>query len=310
MHRIIGTYEGIQPGPLLICTSALHGNELAGVKALEYVFKMLEVEPITNPDFQFRGRLVGLTGNLEAIRKGQRFIKRDMNRMWMPDNVQRIKQMPRYLLEPEERELKDLIYVMETEFHNYPDVPTVVLDLHTTTADGGIFCIATEDPESIRLASELHAPVILGMLQGIRGTTMHYFRRDVLHRDIVCFAFEAGQHEDHRSVNRAIAAIIGCLRALNMVEVEDVETVHDNLLIEYSRDLPRIAELAEAYQIKDETTFEMLPNFRNFQAVRQGQLLAYDQGEPLYASEDGLILMPRYQNQGDDGYFLLRVLVE
>lgn len=310
MQRIIGTFEGGSPGHLLICTAGLHGNELAGIKALEYVFKMLEVEHITNPQFQFHGRLVGIAGNIQAMEQGKRYIKQDMNRMWMPDNVARIRRTPPHLLEPEERELRDMVQHIDEEMAHRPEAPVVVLDLHTTTADGGIFCIATEDPESVRIASELHAPVILGMLHGIRGTTMHYFRREVIPRDITAFAFESGQHEDPKSVNRSIAAIIACLRALDMVDPKHVESVHDQVLIDYSAGLPRIAELIQAYQIQDEESFEILPDFRNFQPVTRGQLLAYDAGQAVHAIEDSLILMPRYQKLGDDGYFLLRVLVD
>ena len=179
----------------------------------------------------------------------------------------------------------------------------MVMDMHTTTADGGIFTIATEDPESVRLATALHAPVILGMLSGLEGTTMHYFHRDILHRDIMTFAFEAGRHEDPVSMNRSIAAIIACLRAMGMVQPEDVANVHDNLLIAYSEGLPQIAELIEVYKIKDQEQFALLPGFLNFQPVQKGQTLAYDCGEAVVAKEDGLILMPRYQQQGDDECF-------
>ncbi len=309
-RRIIGQYSGTQPGPVLICTAGLHGNETAGVKALEYVFKMLEVEPITNPGFQFTGHLIGLAGNLKGIQKGVRFIDHDMNRLWMPDKVARIKTQPIELLGSEEREVQELLRIIEHVFMEHPDAPIVVMDMHTTTADGGIFTIATEDPESVRLATALHAPVILGMLSGLEGTTMHYFHRDILHRDIMTFAFEAGRHEDPVSMNRSIAAIIACLRAMGMVQPEDVANVHDNLLIAYSEGLPQIAELIEVYKIKDQEQFALLPGFLNFQPVQKGQTLAYDCGEAVVAKEDGRILMPRYQQQGDDGFFLLRVLVE
>ena len=54
MHqRLIDRYTHDLNGPLLIVMAAMHGNEPAGVRALEYLFKMLEVEPITNHNFQF-----------------------------------------------------------------------------------------------------------------------------------------------------------------------------------------------------------------------------------------------------------------
>jgi len=86
-NRIIGDHIGDHHGPLLIVFGAMHGNEPAGVRALEMVFKMLEVEPITNPSFQFSGKLIGLIGNLQAYQKKVRFIDKDLNRSWKPDLI-------------------------------------------------------------------------------------------------------------------------------------------------------------------------------------------------------------------------------
>jgi succinylglutamate desuccinylase len=309
-RRLVGHYGGAHPGPVLIVTAALHGNELAGLRALERTFSLLDEEPKRRPGFRFRGDLYGLAGNLQAIDKGVRYVESDMNRMWTPAQIERVRSTPRRFLRDERRELSELLEAIETILAAHPDVPIVVLDLHTTTADGGIFCIATEDPESIRIASELHAPVVLGMLTGIEGTTMHHFRRDRLGRDITCFVFEAGQHDDPLSIDRATAAIIATLRALELVQHEDVESHHDQILIDYARNLPGIVDLVQVYRIRQGAHFEMLPGFHNFQKVQRGQLLAYEDGHPIKAIDDGIILMPRYQPQGDDGFFILRVLVD
>ncbi len=52
---------------MLICLGGIHGNEPAGVMAVDLILKMLEVEPITNPDFEFRGTIVGIRGNMQAL---------------------------------------------------------------------------------------------------------------------------------------------------------------------------------------------------------------------------------------------------
>ena len=72
-ERIIGRYSGSDRGPLLIVFGGMHGNEPAGIEALEIMFHMLEMEPMTNPEFRFCGRLVGFRGNLQALREGSRF---------------------------------------------------------------------------------------------------------------------------------------------------------------------------------------------------------------------------------------------
>jgi len=45
LNRIIGRYDGSEKGPMLVCIGAMHGNEPAGVRAIELVLKMLDVEP-------------------------------------------------------------------------------------------------------------------------------------------------------------------------------------------------------------------------------------------------------------------------
>lgn len=310
IDRIIGRYVGEDPGPLLICTAALHGNEMAGYHALKEVFHLLDIEKNKNPGFRFRGELVGLAGNLQAIGKGIRYIEQDMNRMWTAEQMAQVRKTPRHLLRNERLELRDLIETIDLIISEHPITSVVIMDIHTTTAEGGIFCIATEDPESIRIASELHAPVILGMLTGIQGTTMHYFNPTNFNREVTSFVFEAGQHHDSLSINRSISAIVACLRGIGMVNMDDVETKHDEILKTYSERLPRVAELIQAYQISDEESFQILPGFKNFDKVEKGQVIAFERGHPLKAIEDSLILMPRYQPLGDDGYFLLRVLID
>ncbi len=51
-ERVIGIFDENHRGPLVIMFGGIHGNETAGVKALEYLIKMLEVEHITNETFQ------------------------------------------------------------------------------------------------------------------------------------------------------------------------------------------------------------------------------------------------------------------
>lgn len=306
LERVLGRYTGAEKGPLLVVFGAMHGNEPAGVKALEMMLKMLEVEPVTNPDFRFKGRLLGLIGNVRAMQAGKRFIQRDLNRQWTVDNVTRIRQTPATELEAEDLEIKEVLALIESEIADYQPTKLVVLDLHTTTAFGGIFSIPTDEEESIRIALELHAPVVKGMLKGIRGTSLHYFNNRNFEIETVAVCFESGQHEEELSVNRAIAAITNCMRTIGCVDGVHIENRHDYMLIEYSKDLPKLAELIEIHSIAPEDDFEMMPNYRNFQEIKKGEWLAKDRKGKILSSINGRILMPLYQKQGEDGFFLIR----
>ncbi len=307
-HRrhVLGEFIGNNPGPLFICMAGMHGNEVAGVEAVKTVFHLLEMEPHVNPTFSYNGTFIGILGNAEAYRENKRFIAKDLNRIWTPENVRRVKNTPYQDLEAEDRELRELVELVEAKIRQHKPSRLIMLDLHTTSAFGGIFAIASDMPESIRIAVELHAPVITGMLAGISGTTLHYFVRENFGVPTVGVAFEAGQHNDHLSMNRCMAAIINCMRSINAVRAEDVENRHDALLIEYSKDLPKVARLVSVHHIKPDDYFRMKPGFRNFQLVQKGQLLATDIRGPIYAPESGRILMPLYQNQGSDGFFIVQ----
>lgn len=308
MHqeRIICSFEGPERGPMLICLGGIHGNELAGVRAIDLVGKMLEVEPITNPDFRYSGMFLGLRGNLQALRAGKRFIDKDMNRSFTSGNIRKIRENEITAFDAEDFEIMDLIGIVDRKIAAYKPERVIVMDLHTTTAKGGIFCITNdEDPKSVRLAVDLRAPVIKGIAKGIRGTTLEYFTSENLKVPTTAVVFEAGQHNEPLSVNRSIAAIINCMSSIGSVRAEDVENQHNYLLIEYSKDLPKVAELIKWHKVTESDGFTMLPNFTNFQPVKKGELLAHDRNGPIYAPESGMLLMPKYQEQGDDGYFII-----
>ena len=307
-ERVIGKYEGKERGPLLIVFGAMHGNEPAGVKALEQMFDMLKHEPNQNPDFIFYGKMVGLIGNLNAYRQGKRFIKKDLNRQFTDENVKRVNNSPTSELDAEDIELKELLAAIHFEIETYQPDKIVFLDFHTTTAFGGIFTIPQETPESLAIAVELHAPVVKGLLTNLKGTTLHYFTEENFGKGTVAVTFESGQHNEPLSVNRAIAALTNCMRTIGCVEAAHIENRHDKILIEFSTGLPKIAELITIHNIQPNDNFVMVPNYKNFQTVKKGEMLARDRHGEIHAIEDGLILMPLYQKQGDDGFFLIKTL--
>jgi len=286
----------------------MHGNEPAGVQALETVFALLDREPLVNPGFQYKGRLLGLIGNWRAYSEGKRFIVKDLNRQWTPENVERIRNAAPSDLDSEDQDLLEILQIVEAEIADCQPTHVVLLDLHTTSAEGGIFAIATDDPESIRIATGLHAPVITGLVRGIRGTTLHFFTAENFGVAMAGAAFEAGQHKDPLSVNRSIAAIINCMRSIGAVLPEAVENRHDEILQQYSKNLPKIAEIINVHPIRSDDDFSMRPGYQNFQPVVKGELLARDRHGEIRSPADALILMPLYQKQGSDGFFLVKKL--
>lgn len=304
--RVVDRYEGKETGPLLICIGGMHGNEPAGIKAIEEIFRLLQIEPSVNPGFQYRGNLVGLRGNLSALQEKKRYMQRDLNRMLTEGEVLRIK-----INEPGNRSLEDievigLIDSVEAEIRRYNPPFTLILDLHTTTADGGIFTIAPSDEMSRQVALGLHAPVILGLSETLNGTTIEYFNKPALHQ--YCIVFEAGQHDDPDCVYRSVAAIVNCMRSIGSVDIRDVDHRHDGLLISLSMGLPKVTRLIHHYRIKPEEIFRMNPGYQNFQQIRKGEVVASNEDGDIESPYDGMILMPKYQSQGEDGFFIVENL--
>lgn len=308
MERTIGNYSDDIKGPLLVVIGGIHGNEHAGIKAIDLVCKMLQVEHIRNESFRYKGKFLGIVGNMKAVESNQRFIKRDLNRIWKKDIVDKIKTSETFALDPEEKELKEILDLIGQTIEATDYDRLVVLDLHTTSSDGGIFTIPNKDPNSMSIASELHATVIQGILDGLQGTTLHYFTDEHFDLPTTSITFESGQHTDPKSVNRAVSAVVSCMRSIGAVEAEDVENIHDEVLLSSTANFPKLTELIYKHDIRPEDRFEMLPGFENFQKIKAGQQLAKDLNGPVASPEDGLILMPLYQEKGDEGFFIIKEL--
>jgi succinylglutamate desuccinylase len=304
MNRIITIHEG-EKGPLFVVTAAMHGNEHAGIKALRELDRILIHKKSTKPDFKLHGTLLGIIGNKQAAEQNVRYIESDLNRMWETEFVYEILENKDTEYTYEKKEMVEIIHTLRKFVMTGKYSTLYLLDLHTTSSDG-IFSICTEDPLSVKIAGQLHAPVVRGLLHGLTGTTLHYFNHNNLGINATALAFEAGKHDDPLSVNRSVAAIINCMRSIGCLYPHEVENAYDELLISYSSKLPGSVTIKFKYHISENGPWEMLPGFKNFDPVYTGQHLANDNGKKICAPLDGLILMPLYQKKGQDGFFIVQ----
>lgn len=298
-HREIGRYTGKLPGPLVVCIGGIHGNEPAGALALEIVLKKLQAN---HPPF--KGEVVALAGNVKALNNGVRFMQRDLNRMWFPDRVRQLgTQPPDVTASAEETEQRELLEIIQTLLANHRGA-VVFLDLHTTSSEGSPFAIISDTLANRRIALELGVPVILGLEENLDGTILNYIN-DLGHAAI---GFEAGQHRSPGSLKNHEAAIwitlaaMGCIQPLYIHELYDLRR---HLKVS-AKGVPRVMELRYRHGITAADEFVMQPGFSNFTRVAKEQALATDRSGKITAPEDGLLFMPLYQSQGEDGFFLVR----
>lgn len=295
--RRLGDYPGSAPGPTVVAIGALHGNEPAGPAAVRAVFERLERERPA-----FAGRLIGLRGNRRALAAGARYLARDLNRSWAHEALAAVVAGGRASA-PEDLELAELVAEIAPLLADARE-PVVFLDLHSTSAPGTPFVCMSDVLRNRRIAFALPVPVLLGIEEALEGSLMGYFT-ELGH---VAVAIEGGQHDDEATVGRLEAAIWLALVATGCLAERDVPGLAGAraLLARAAEGQPRVLEVRERHPVHPMDGFQMKPGFRNLDRVRRGERLAADVRGEIRARESGFVLMPLYQSQGSDGFFLAR----
>lgn len=296
MERIIGKYGPPQSDTLVLCIGGMHGNEPAGVRALEKVFEFLYD---TRPPAQ--GRFIGIRGNIAALNKGKRMIHEDLNRIWSEANIKYAREG--FTVSPELQELKEIFEVLdEIPFEKYKQ--KIFIDLHTTSGDNGTFVVATEYESCKALMDAFKVPIVLGLEEELENPAIRYFTR----QGFTSFAFEGGLHQSSQSVENLLWGIWITLSQSGIISpafLPDLSEISQHLNQRFNR-LPSILRLEYLHKIHLNDEFKMKPGFKNFDKVHYGQVLAEDKRGVIYAQYNGYLLMPLYQTQGSDGFFLVR----
>ncbi|MEM1177135.1 MAG: succinylglutamate desuccinylase/aspartoacylase family protein [Acidobacteriota bacterium] len=294
--RLIGRVDGRRGGATLICLGGIHGNEPSGVQALERVLGKLAADR-TGLD----GTLVAFRGNRKAALTRRRFISNDLNRHWHPERVERLLAVDPATLEAEDEELVELDAALRGVIDSAGG-PIFAMDLHTTSGEGACFVVLDDSIANRQFA--LHEPVtvVVGLEEELVGTVTAHL--DTLGARV--YGFEAGQHDDPASVDRAEAAIWIALESSGVLADKrpEVEASRE-LLRRQTGDLPHVVEVIHRHPVQPEDRFRMEPGYENFQTIAAGEKLATDRTGEIVSPHDGLILMPLYQQQGEDGFFLV-----
>lgn len=299
--RVIGSFTQGKPGTLLVFLGGIHGNEPAGVKALERVFQVLED---LSPDFH--GKLLGLCGNCTALAEKKRFLDVDLNRLWGEENITSIRQKSPKTWNNEEKELMELLDQFE-KILNSSFEQLVFVDLHTTSGTGGFFTIITRQTSNRILAEKLRAPIIFNLVDELKVTTSNYFDR----KGITSLTFEAGQHDNPQSIDLHEAAIWVLLEAcgcMGRAEIPNFDRKYLKVLDQAAEQLPVYLDFQYRHNISSSDEFRMNPGYKNFTRINKGEALAQDRNGVVYAPFDGIMLMPLYQKQGGDGFFITQEL--
>jgi len=297
--RLLGRVGDPRSGPTLVCVGGLHGNEPAGVLALQRIFAKLGDEPEG-----FRGQLVGLAGNRRALAKRARYLEHDLNRHWLPERVERLRRAEEPL-EAEDLELVELDRTLDEIFAE-AEGGVVCLDLHTFSGPGHCFVTLDDALVNREFALRFPAPLVLGLEEELAGTLSNHFTA----QGIVNIGFESGQHDEPAAVDRAEEAIWIALEVVGVVAPgsrPEVGVAHARLDAD-ADGYPDVVEVRYRHEIKPEDEFLMEPGFRGLEPIKAGQVLAEDRRGEVRSPTGGLLLMPLYQKQGADGFFVTRAV--
>lgn len=292
--RILGHYTTGKKGPLVFITGGIHGNEPSGVLALQKVFKLLEeVRP------EIEGTIVGISGNQKGLQQNKRYIDEDLNRTWTEENI--AKHAPD---SHEQTEMFEIIEVMDRFQKDVEYTHRYFLDCHTTSAATTPFISVQEVDDNDAWAHRFPCFIIRGFSDLVYGCIDHYESRI----GITGFVFEAGQHTSSNSVENQEGMIWLVLKEACKLDLEKIPSYPDCVEKFSKINSPgqKTFEILYRHQLNDGDVFEMQAGYQNFQEIKEGELLAYQNGEEVISKWNARIHMPLYQKQGNDGFFVIQ----
>lgn len=298
VDRIIGHVNN-EPGPIAVFTAGLHGNEPAGICALNTVF--YKIERLNLP---IRGELIGIAGNLAALSKGVRFIDMDLNRMWTPDKVgASMKEKGKGSIS-EMKEVYEINRLLDSIFERAKPERAFFYDLHTTSSITQPYSILENLPMNREIADHIPAYNVIGSEKALVGTFPSYIN-DRGHAGIT---FESGQHDSMSAIENHEAAIWVAMVASGLIHKDQVPRfrTYRETLFKSITEGRRNLRVVYRYGIGPDEHFVMEPGYVNFQKVEEGEHLARNNKGPIRSPMDGRIYMPLYQSQGNDGFFIVQ----
>ncbi len=268
------SFEGARPGPHVVITALVHGNELSGAWAL---LALLErgIRPT-------RGQLSLAFVNTAAYRrfdphhpKASRYLDEDFNRVWDATTLDG----PRHSRElARARELRFLIASADW-----------LLDLHSMQLPGEPLLLAGVPEKGRRLAEAMGFPALIvadaGHKNGGRMRDFEAFADPANPR--TAMLVDCGQHWAQSSVDVAIASCRQFLAALDLVD----DAALDALGPPPAAQPQRLIEVTEAVTV-DGGPFRFAQHFRGLDVVPDaGTVIAYDGITPVRTPYDGCVLI-------------------
>lgn len=288
----ITSFEAAEPGPHVMITAVVHGNELCGAIALDWLMK-LGVRPK-------QGRLSLGFMNVAAYTRfdpaeplASRFVEEDFNRLWDAETLDG----PRQSVE----------LTRAREVRPFLDTVDRLLDIHSMQHATGALMLSGPLDKGRRLAEGVGVPELVVMDEGhAAGRRMRDyadFRNEASPKDALLV--ECGQHWEKSSEDMAKET---ALRFLLYTGAVDMDFAGPHLGPQPPKQ--KIVEVTHPVTITTDR-FRFAEDYRGLETItKAGTVLGYDGDDPVVTPHDDCVLiMPsRRLNRGGTAVRLARVV--
>lgn len=259
------TIAGSEPGPAVAIFAGVHGNERAGVYALQQLLPALSIT---------KGTLYVAFANPPAIEANVRMVNKNLNRCFYKDNKG---------TDPEDIRARELMAVL--------DKCDALLDLHMFYDEKDKPFVICEH-NALDLAQKLDVDIISTNWTAVEpgGTDGYMYENGKIGVCVECGPL--AKSEEYTDF--AIQTIYQFLKHFDMSNKE----------VTFSTKPKRLVKAMKAiYKTSDD--FVLTPGLRDFQKLEEGQLLATDKTKTFKAKANECIIFPHYTARVDEEAYIL-----
>ncbi len=269
-------YEAANTWPCILFFGAIHGNEPSGTLALQKLQQQLNQGELT----LIKGELhLVPIANPQAYQEKKTFIDANLNRIFCPS------------LSPRSYEQH-----LANKLCSFVDKCDVFVDLHSLQAEWQDFLYQDyATPACATLAKSSGVDSVINWWPQLYETIDSYDTLQYAHsKGKACVLYEAWQHDDPQSVDRAYHLIRNILHHYGLILYEQCTPPSNKQTI----------VMTDIIFKKEEWHF-VQPR-KQFDVLRKGEAIAvYDSWETLYAPKDCIMIMPSEKTPlGTDRYYL------